>query len=202
MAVPLAMFVDGKLSWYIVGGVPILRDESGEPLGVPVQISKNWHDGQWYHFYSQPTVSGAAVDRMELTIASSRWFPVYAASHAQLSLVGWPGGAGHWDESAIGAFGESITDDPDVTLNGAMMDDVRPLLVQADRKWSWTGNVGGADFLRYRTATEPWWVRRLSRVRSSYEAVGPTSPDDGTWRLTWSVANAGGTADYRLVWGP
>ena len=88
---------------------------------------------------------------MELTIPSSRWGETaYAASHAQLSLIGYYSAGGHWDESALGCWGESITYDPDQTLGRAMVDDVRPL-VSRD-KCSWTGNVGGADFLRYTQA--------------------------------------------------
>ena len=76
VAVPMAFFGNGQASLYITGGVASLRDPSGEPIGVPVQISKNWHDastGAWYHFYSQPVFSGEAPQTMELTIASSRW---------------------------------------------------------------------------------------------------------------------------------
>ena len=43
---------------------------------------------------------------MELTLASSRWGEAYAASHAQLSLIGYGSAGGHWDESALGSFGE------------------------------------------------------------------------------------------------
>jgi hypothetical protein len=34
------------------------------------------------------------------------------------------------------------------TLGRSMKDDVRPSLGQAATQWSWTGRVGGADFLR------------------------------------------------------
>ena len=40
------------------------RDFGGEPIGVPIQMSKNWHDpsvGQWYRLYSQPTFSVLTV---------------------------------------------------------------------------------------------------------------------------------------------
>lgn len=179
VSVPLAFLGSDKVSWYITGGVPILRDDAGEPLGVPVQISKDWHEAgaYWYHFYTQPTFAGTGTDTMELTIASSRWGRPYAASHAQLSLIGWGSSGGHWDESALGAFGESVTYDPDVTLGRSMLDDVRPVLVEASRAWSWTGNVGGADFLRYTTSAEPYWQRRLASVRSRYDAVGPLLTD-------------------------
>ncbi len=174
ISVPLAMHGSGRISWYVVGGAPMLRAANGEPTGIPVQISKNWHESpHWYHLYAQPTFRAGGSEELELTVASSKWGSAYAASHAQLSLIGWNDAGGHWDESALGAFGESITYDPDVTLGRAMVDDVRPFLVQSDQLWGWTGNVGGADFLRYTTAAEPYWQRRLARVRSRYEAVGP-----------------------------
>ncbi|MSQ85130.1 MAG: hypothetical protein EXR77_20025 [Myxococcales bacterium] len=177
MAVPLALFGNGFQSWNMTGGLPMLRDESGSPTGTAVQLSKNWHGQTWYHLYAQPTFVGPGSDTLELTMASSRWGQFYAASHAQLSLVGYNTAGGHWDESALGAFGESVTYDPDVTLQRSMVDDVRPFLVQDKTKWSWTGNVGGADFLRYRTKAAPFWERRLARVRSRYAAPGPNLTD-------------------------
>ena len=176
LSLPLAFHSGTWVSLNVTGGAAILRDPSGEPLGIPVQISKNWHDGanNFYHFYAQPILRGGSTREMELTIASSRWgADAYAASHAQLSLIGYYSAGGHWDESALGCFGESITYDPDVTLGRAMVDDVRPFLVQTTNRWTWTGNVGGADFLRYTQADSPQTLRRLSRVRSVYHEYGP-----------------------------
>jgi hypothetical protein len=173
ISVPIAFFGNQKVSWYITGGVPIIRDLNGEPTGLPVQISKNWHNFYWYHFYALPNFNKKTSRSFEFTVASSKWGEAYAASHAQLSLVGWGNLCGHWDESALGVFGESITYDPDVTLQRAMIDDVRPFLVHAKNKWSWTGNVGGADFLRYRSSDLPNTTRRVSRVRSLYHSIGP-----------------------------
>ena len=127
--------------------------------------------------HAQPTLTDATQQTYELTMASSKWGDGFAASHAQLSLVGYGPWGGHWDESALGCFGESITYDPDLALRRAMVDDVRPFLVQSDKKWNWTGNVGGADFLRYRHATNPGLLVRLGRVRSDYRAVGPIVTD-------------------------
>lgn len=193
LAVPMAFFGTGGASMNITGGAPILRSDSGEPVGVPIQISKNWHDqmlGQWYHLYTQPNFSGVEASTLEFTVASSRWgADAYAASHAQLSLIGWSNAGGHWDESALGAFGESITYDPDVVLGRAMVDDVRPALVDARDRWTWTGNVGGADFLRYSAAQQPGVIRRLGRVRSTYYATGPALTD---------VAYSGVTGDGRI----
>ena len=44
VSVPLAMFSNTGASMNITGGVAFFRDVNGEPLGMPVQISKNWHD--------------------------------------------------------------------------------------------------------------------------------------------------------------
>ena len=194
MSVPLALFGSDRVSWYVTGGVPLFREEEGgTPLGVPVQISKNWHGESWYHFYAQPTFHGGDTSYLEFTIASSKWGPTYAASHAQLSLIGWGNSGGHWDESALGCFGESVTYDPDETLRRSMIDDVRPFLVDANGRWNWTGNVGGADFLRYATAGEPYWNRRLARVRSSYDAVGPVLTD-----VTYSGVSTDGRIEADL----
>ena len=155
ITVPIA-FDDytGRSANYIPGGVPMLRDAAtGEPTGIPVQISKNWHMGQWYHFYSSITVPANSSVSYNFTLAASKWGGVYAVSHSQLCLIGWDSsdGVGNqaWDQSALGNWGEAITYDPDKNLGRANVNDVRPFLVQAGEKWFWTGNVGGADFLVY-----------------------------------------------------
>ena len=155
VTVPIA-FDDytGRSANYIPGGVPMLRDAvTGEPTGIPVQISKNWHMGQWYHFYSAITVPANSSVSYNFTLVASKWGGVYAVSHAQLCLIGWNSseGVGNqvWDQSALGDWGEAITYDPDKNLGRANVNDVRPFLVQASEKWFWTGNVGGADFLVY-----------------------------------------------------
>ncbi len=45
----------------------MLRDPNGEPTGLPVQLSKNWHNrpeggefaGQWFHGFSQVRLAPA-----------------------------------------------------------------------------------------------------------------------------------------------
>jgi len=193
MAVPLALHGSHKLSWYITGGSFLFRDAAGHPNGLPLQVSKNWHGEYWYHLYALPIVSGEAPETLELTVASSRWGEAYAASHAQLSLIGWGEWGGHWDESALGVFGESVTYDKDMTLRRAQQDDVRPFLVQSKDRWNWTGNVGGADFLNYATAAQPYWKRRLARVRSSYDALGPLLTD-----VTYSGVSSDGRIEAEI----
>ena len=185
VAAPLAFDGDGGAAAYITGGSPLLRDEGLEPTGIPVQISKNWHDGPaWYHLYAMPLLPTGET-RLEHTFAHARWGTAYAVQHAQLSLVGW-GQNQQWDQSSIGAFGESITYDPDLTLGRSMVDDVRPLLVDAGTRWSWTGNVGGASFLVYDPAdrVESRPDRPLERVRTHYAATGPTLTDVHTTGVT------------------
>ncbi|MGC6515432.1 MAG: hypothetical protein ACON4N_13110 [Myxococcota bacterium] len=211
VAVPIAMHSHVHVTWSMTSGVPMFRTLDGVPTGLPVQVSKNWHEGywdNWYHFYAHPTVVGEGPESLELTIASSRWGEAYAASHAQLSLIGWGEAGGHWQQTALGAFGESITYDPDKNLGRALVDDVRPFLVTSGAQWDWTGNVGGADFLVYATQAQPYWVRRLERVRSHVRAPGPNlvdvrwtgvSSDDG--RIEADIRlNMGATDDLVRAW--
>ncbi len=142
----------------ITGISAVLRDERGEPLGLPVQLSKNWHhhpeggvyDGQWFHGLTQVRVPPRSGVELELVIAYGHWGGVPAASHAQLCLIGW-GSNQQWDESALGSWGESICYEPDQAQARASILDVRPLLVKSmnrDTKWGWTHNVGGGDWFR------------------------------------------------------
>lgn len=177
VSVPLAFNGGGNAAFYITGGSPLLRDRNGEPVGAPVQISKNWHEpgNAWYHLYSALELSQGSHE-FELTFAHSKWGDAYAAAHAQLSLIGW-GRNQQWDESSLGAWGESITYDPDLTLGRSMVDDVRPFLVDAKGEWGWTGNVGGANFLVYdnpeiaQASGRPG--HQLGRLRTHYAYTGP-----------------------------
>lgn len=187
LSVPLALEGGNNAAFYIVGGSPLWRNLDGEPVGAPVQISKNWHEVPfWYHLYSALDLPPGEHE-FEFTFAHSKWGSAYAAAHAQLSLIGW-GTNQQWDESSMAAFGESITYDPDLTLNRSMVDDVRPFLVDAGSQWGWTGNVGGADFLTY--VDESGVEQRLGRMKTLYAHTGPN--------LT-KVAYSGVTADGKIA---
>ena len=164
----------------ITGFTPMVLDSEGRPTGIPVQISKNWHKGKDSMRYQGPWIHGSTVIRVpprstrnfQYAIAYARWGGVPAASHAQLSLIGW----GHnmfWDECAIGSFGESICYEPGRTQRRSFITDVRPLMVYGkDRKrWGWTGNVGGGDFLVYFDA-EGKYVPMI-KTRGRYYSYGP-----------------------------
>jgi hypothetical protein len=162
----------------------VLRDADGNPIGIPIQLSKNWHTGgrsgvedhyfrgTWYHGLSELTVPAKSSITLEYTSVNSMWGGVPAASHAQLCLIGW-GHNQQWDESAIGAWGESITYEPDLDQADAPLLDYRPLLVKTltNKKWGWTGNNGGADFFNYTKidGTRGWH----SRIRTQYKKYSP-----------------------------
>lgn len=175
VSVPMAFEAGNNAAFYIVGGSPMFRDTNGEPTGAPMQISKNWHETPfWYHLYSAMQLA-PGTHELEHTFAHSKWGEAFAAAHSQLSLVGWSSIPRNqqWDESSLGAFGETITYDPDLTLGRAMVDDVRPFLVNAGGEWGWTGNVGGANFLLYDTGGIARPEHQLGRLRTNYEATGP-----------------------------
>lgn len=99
----------------ITGMSAVLRDSAGNPTGIPIQISKNWHGrpeggvyaGVWFHGFSQVHLPPGAQLELELTLVYGHWAGFAAASHAQLCLIGW-GSNPMWDQSALGSWGESI----------------------------------------------------------------------------------------------
>jgi hypothetical protein len=165
----------------ITGISAVLRDRQGNPTGIPVQLSKNWHSrpegdvyqGPWFHGISQIHLPPHAKLELELTIAYGHWGGVPAASHAQLTLIGW-GANQLWDESALGAWGESICYEPDQVQANCLICDVRPAMVSGvydNGPWQWTNNVGGGDFFRAFDAQG----QRLppARMRTVYARQGP-----------------------------
>ena len=165
----------------ITGLSAILRDRDGRPTGIPVQLSKNWHNdaragvysGQWFHGFSQVRVPAGATVELELAIVYGHWGGVAAASHAQLCLIGW-GSNQLWDESALGSWGESICYEPDQVQAAASILDVRPVLVKSmsgDQPFNWTHNVGGGDWFRL---FDPAGKRVFpAGMRTDYRRQGP-----------------------------
>lgn len=143
----------------ITGFVPMLLDDRGRPSGIPVQVSKNWHQvaegtelphaGPWMHGRALIHLPADSRTTLRHGLAFARWGGVPTASLAQLSLVGW-GHNGFWDEFALGSFGESLCFQPGRTMRRALLTDFRPLLqrgfTQGDRQ-AWASNLGGADTL-------------------------------------------------------
>ena len=165
----------------ITGLSAMLCDAEGYPTGLPLQISKNWHAGKprqtrgprqppryrgpWYRGLTMLTVPARTTVELQYTSVNALWGGLPAASHAQLSLVGW-GSNQLWEQAAMGAWGETLCFEPDQGQRGGAVLDTRPLMVWSmgaapRRKWGWTHNVGGADFLVYhdRPARKQWPAR-------------------------------------------
>lgn len=169
----------------ITGTVMLLTDaDDGKPTGIPIQISKNWHvgsdtgvkaihRGSWLRGSTYFTLPAGTTKRFKLKVVFGYWASVGAASHSQLSLVGW-GGNWKWDESAVGAWGESMTYDPTQHLGSSFMADIRPTFTPSmsdGGDHNWTENVGGGDFLTYFDANNQYrWGKRL---KTAYVWTGP-----------------------------
>ncbi len=189
----------------ITGMSPVLRDLDGCPLGIPVQISKNWHaqpdreliyQGGWLHGFSLLRVPARSSVEFEFTLVYGHWGGVAAASHAQLCLIGW-GSNQLWNQSAIGAWGESICFEPDEIQADATVLDVRPLMVHSmsqdqPLRWNWTNNVGGADFFRY---IDPTGRRQFpARMKTTYHRQGPNLTE-----VTYAGQSGDGKLEHRAT---
>ena len=196
----------GKTNTFgIVGLSAMLRDADGDPTGIPVQVSKNWHKGRapgryqgpWTRALTMLTVPAGTTLKLEYTSVNALWGGVPAASHAQLCLTGW-GSNQLWHEAAIGSWGESLCFEPDQGQRGGAVLDTRPLMVwsmgkRPKRKWRWTHNVGGADFLVYydRPGRKQWHSRMKARIRRHgpvlTEATYAGQTHDGKIDLRYTV---------------
>ncbi len=188
-------FAFTKSPQYPAGVTCLMRDIDGNPVGIPVQLSKNWHtatgdrwQGPWFHGLTMLTVPANRTVSFEILLAGQNYGGLPAASHSQLCLVGW-GGNQQWDEAAIGCWGENLCYDPESDLASAIGTDSRPLLLlnSSGQQKQWTGNYGGCDFIRYYDGGN---VRRYQkRIRTKYSSYGPGLTD---------VTYAGQTDDSKI----
>jgi hypothetical protein len=197
----------------ITGTIMLLCEESdGRPTGIPVQISKNWHrdtenptihQGSWLRGYTMLHLAGGETRRFRLRVVFGYWAGAGAVSHSQLCLIGW-GKNWKWDESALGAWGETCTYDPTLHAGAAFMCDVRPAFTlgyTSGTAHSWTENSGGGDNLIYRDDNDTY--RHVKRVKTAYRWSGPNMTevlysgvtDDDKIRYTYT-ARAVRTMDY------
>ncbi|MDQ8196124.1 LamG domain-containing protein [Coraliomargarita sp. SDUM461004] len=163
----------------ITGLMPILCYEDGTPTGIPVQLSKNWHErelGSYLRAYTQlPNLPGKQT--YKLRIAYGFYGTLPSASHAQLSLVGY-GGNNRWDQLAIGCWGETICFDVDRSCVDVAVTDVRMLMARtgADgRKWAWTTAGWGGDWLY--TQDNNGNRHHPAALKTAYLAHGPSLTD-------------------------
>ncbi len=170
----------------ITGLTPMLCDADGTPTGIPVQTSKNWHarpdkgdlphQGPWVHACAWLRLPPRSSRELVFSLAYARYGGVFAASHAQLSLIGW----GHnqfWDQAAIGSFGESICFEPGRVQRRCFITDVRPLMTRSrdGGRWAWAENGGGGDLLLWMDSEGAY--RAARRTRAEYRAQGPCLTD-------------------------
>ena len=172
----------------VLGCSPFLRDaETGEPIGVQVQLSKNWHEpvnyqpddpkcylaGTWFHGYTYLEVPAESSVTYEFTMTYANWGGVYASSHAQISLAGWGGNYQQWETSSIGAFSEAFCYDPETAHGRAFIDDIRPLNVDSmGGKYGWTSCNGGGNFLYYNVNYNASMMM-FQQVRTQFKKQGP-----------------------------
>lgn len=166
----------------ITGLVPMLCDSEGKPTGIPVQLSKNWHNrelGSYLRAYTLLPVP-PGTKSYTLRIAYGFYGSLPSASHAQLSLVGYgdKGGNGLWDQLAIGCWGETFCFDVDRSLVDVAITDVRMLMARdglQGRKWGWTTAGWGGDWLRVQhDGGERFHPNEL---KTAYLAHGPCLTD-------------------------
>lgn len=206
--VPLAFWKEDPLN--VTGTSPMLvNPDSGEPLGIPVQYTRNWHfysaqqnsgyeyadrnspkrfwEGRWFHAYTLVTVPAHSTVRFGYQCAFGQWGSLYAASHSQLCLAGWGGNLQQWESSSLGAFGESFCYDIARSLTLCNMGDIcaAALYSRVDgKKYNWTGNIGGGDFLGY--FNKQGKQIQLAGMKTYFKSQGPNLTE---------VQYAGTTAD-------
>lgn len=169
----------------VTGFSSMLRSRNGDPLGIPLQISKNWHGssssalhaGSWIKEYVELIIPANSTEEFDYTRVGAKWGETYGAFSHQLSVVGagvWRGG---WLEAGLGSFGENITHSPDYEYGNSNGCDFRPFLVTNQNQGGtslecrWTGNLGGLDFGNYTNASNQRIYQ--SQVKTKFKRYGP-----------------------------
>lgn len=200
----LRLCFDG-VPFYIPGLTAVLRDLDGFPLGIPVQLSKNWHGpnppaagpagfaGHWFHGLTMLALPPNSTWEFELVMTGENWGGIAAATHSQLSIIGY-GGNQQWDEAALGNRGEALCYDMDHVLTDNDFTDSRPFhAIDAKGKRNWGINAGGGSVLRYTDAAGT--VRRHAAMRVRYlrqcpvltEVIFAGRTDDGAMDFSFSA---------------
>ena len=156
----------------VPGVLPILCHEDGRPTGVPVQMSKNWHNGCYCRAY---TMLPAPIGKSRYLLRFSYGFfgTVPQASHTQLSLVGW-GGNGRWDQVAVGGWGETLCLNTDQSSSDKIITDNRGMLTRNGKDgplWEWVEAGWGGDWLMVKNPSGE--KLRTVGLKALYEAHGP-----------------------------
>jgi hypothetical protein len=163
----------------ITGLCPILCGKAGRPTGIPVQLSKNWHHGEYLMGYTKLPAKPGRLEYL-LRIAYGFYGTLPSASHSQLSLIGYSpqGGNGRWDQLAIGCWGETFCLDMDLSLVDIVVTDVRMLMARNGIKgamWSWTDAGWGGDWLSVTNAAGE--KAHFRDLKTAYLSQGPCLTD-------------------------
>ncbi|MDQ8183292.1 carbohydrate-binding protein [Pelagicoccus sp. SDUM812005] len=213
--IEVPMIFDPISARAVTGTVMLLTEVDGSPLGIPVQISKNWHQsldtvhmGTWLRGYTMLPLAPGESKTFRLRVVYGYWSDgtVAAASHSFLSIVGWNDKANwKWDESALGAWGESLTYDPTRHAGRAHMADVRPTFTTSTGggDHGWTENMGGGNFLQYYDSSNTFRFSKL--MKTCYKWSGPNVTevlysgisDDGKIRYVNTVRGVAGLDYHR-----
>ncbi|MDA3924485.1 MAG: hypothetical protein PF904_07295 [Kiritimatiellae bacterium] len=165
----------------VTGLCPILCDEEGRPTGIPVQLSKNWHNsemGSYLMAYTKLPVEAGKTAAYTLRIAYGFYGSLPSASHSQLSLVGYSNSNGRWDQLAIGCWGETICFDMDMSCVDVIITDIRMLMARNGKngkKWSWTDAGWGGDWLMIKDEKQSKYLPK--EMKTAYVSQGPCLTD-------------------------
>lgn len=136
-------------NYSIWGMSPILVEyNTKEPVGIAVQHSRNPHNylddilynACWVQCYVYVKIPAAKTVQYEFVTAYTQWGQTYAASMAQMCLVGW-GGNQWWISSQLGSFGITFDYDPEMVCSRATLDDIGVIDVKNGMA------AGGNEFL-------------------------------------------------------
>jgi hypothetical protein len=168
----------------IVGFNAMIRNANGDPSGLPLQVSKNWHgdvsqiySGHWNREYTEIIIPANTTIECKYTRTGAKWGETYGAFSHQLSTVGTGQSRSGWLEAGLGAYGENITHSPDYQFGRSTGCDYRPFLVTSQAyggtstECNWTGNVGGMDMFVY--VNQSGGRKYQSEVKTRFQRYSP-----------------------------
>jgi len=168
----------------VTGFNSVICNANGDPAGLPLQVSKNWHtgvvqlySGRWIKEYTEFIIPANTTLNFQYKRTGAKWGETYSASSHQLSVVGAGIPRGGWLEAAFGSFGESITHSPDYAYGNTNGADIRPFLVTNEAyggtstECGWTGNTGGLDMWVYEDTNNTRQYQ--SEVKTDFKKYSP-----------------------------
>ena len=175
-----------KVQWDQTGTMQFITGLTMEIDGSdsPVQISKNWHKrfkneryaGTWLHAYAVIPVEAKSTQQIKVIVYKGWYNNLPTSTHGQLCLIGYSKYPWQWDQAALGAWGESLTNDPYDTVAASFCGDIRPSMttpLNGGTDLGWTENVGGLGLLSY--FDEKGKYRWPSRIKTAYLNPDPST---------------------------